>query len=194
MFLNDDITVIDSGWLEALLEHGQRGDAGAVGAKLLYPDGRIQHAGVALGLYGLGGHCFRGLPASTSHYFHFSDIVRNCLAVTGACLLVRREVFWEVGGFDELEFPNTLQDFDFCLKLIQQGYRIVYTPHSQLYHHETASRSQTQRLATPRQVNFFNRRWQSYIDDDPYYSPNLPRDREDYGLSVRSEPCGGETP
>ena len=175
-----------------MLEHGQQGGVGAVGARLLYPDGRIQHGGMALRLYGQVGHCSRGLPSAESHYFHFSDIVRNCSAVTGACLLIRREVFWAVGGFDELEFPNALQDFDFCLKLIQQGYRIVYTPHSQLYHDETASRSETQRLATPRQVNFFNR--QSYIDDDPYYSPNLPRDREDYSLSVRSEPCGGEAP
>lgn len=194
LFLNDDITVLDSGWLEALLEHGQRENVGAVGAKLLYPDGPIQHAGVALGLYGQVGHCFRGLPSAESHYFHFSDIVRNCSAVTGACLLVRREVFWEAGGFDELDFPNTLQDIDFCLQLIERGYQIVYTPHSQLYHHETGSRSQIERHATTRQINVFNSRWQSYIDDDPYYSPNLPRDREDYSLNVRSEPFGNEYP
>ena len=129
--------------------------------------------------------------AAESHYFHFSDIVRNCSAVTGACLLIRREVFWEVGGFNEVDLPNTLQDIDLCLKLIQYGYRNVYTPYAQLYHYESTSRSETQKFATPDQL-YFERQWQSYIDDDPYYSPNLPRDREDYSLNVSSGPSGDD--
>ena len=99
LFLNDDTTVITSDWLEALMEHAQHSSVGAVGGLLLFPDLKIQHAGVLLGIYGIGGHAFRLLDSREHHYFMFPEVTRNCSAVTGACLMTRRQSFEEVGGF-----------------------------------------------------------------------------------------------
>jgi GT2 family glycosyltransferase len=153
-----------------------------VGALLLFPDGRIQHAGVLMGVYGLAAHSFRFLDAAQHHYFHLPQVVRNCSAVTGACMLVRRETFWEVGGFDEQHLPIAFQDVDFCLKLHEKGYRIIYTPHARLQHHESATKTM---VAYPREIDYMQQRWASYILDDPYYNPNLTRTGEGYTLPVR---------
>ena len=132
LFLNDDTSVIHPDWLDAMMEHAVRPEVGVVGSLLLFPDDRIQHAGVVMGLYGLAGHSFRLLDSRESHYFHFPMITRNCSAVTGACLLTRAKVFWEVDGFEERELPMAFQDVDLCLKLHEHGYRIIYTPHTKL--------------------------------------------------------------
>ena len=141
LFLNDDTSVIDGGWLEAMVELAVRPEVGAVGAKLLYPDGRIQHAGVIMGLYDNCGHAFKGLDGSTGHYFDFTDVIRNVSAVTGACLMTRSDVFWKVGGFDEIQFAVAFNDIDLCLKIGNQGYRVLYTPHALLHHHEAFSKT-----------------------------------------------------
>ncbi len=182
LFLNDDTKIITPDWIEAMLEHAQRKEVGAVGALLLFPDGRIQHAGVLMGVYGLAAHSFRLLDASQHHYFHLPQVVRNCSAVTGACMLVRREPFWEVGGFDEQRLPIAFQDVDFCLKLHEKGYRIIYTPHARLYHHESATKTT---VAYPGEIDYMQQRWAPYILDDPYYNPNLTRMGEGYTLPVR---------
>ena len=158
-----------------------RPEVGAVGSLLLFPDGRIQHAGVVMGLYGLAGHSFRLLDSREAHYFHLPKITRNCSAVTGACLLTRAKVFWEVDGFEERELPMAFQDVDLCLKLHERGYRIIYTPHARLYHHESATKTM---IAYQAEIDFMKTRWRQYIDDDPYYNPNLTRSSEGYGVNL----------
>jgi GT2 family glycosyltransferase len=181
LFLNDDTTIISPDWIEAMLEHAQRTEVGAVGSLLLFPDDRIQHAGVLLGVYGMAGHSFRMLDARQHHYFCLSSITRNCSAVTGACLLTRRDAFFEVGGFEEVHLPLAFQDVDLCLKLHQKGYRIIFTPHAKLYHFESASKT---KIAHQSELDYMRGRWQTYIRDDPYYNPNLTLDREDYSLRI----------
>ncbi len=183
LFLNDDITVLNAGWLEAMVELACRPEVGAVGAKLLYPDGTIQHAGVVVGLLGLCGHAFKGLPADQRRYFDFPDIVRNVSAVTGACMMAPARLFWECGGFDEEAFPVAYQDIDLCLKLGAKGYRILYTPHAQLYHHEAVSKRPEDKDPRPAETRAFRARWRHVMDRDPFYSTNLTRTSEDYSYA-----------
>lgn len=185
LFLNDDTSVIAPGWLEAMVELGVRPEVGAVGAKLLYPNGRIQHAGVVMGLYDNCGHAFKGLDGKTGHYFDFSDIIRNVSAVTGACLMTRASVFRDVGGFDEAEFAVAFNDIDLCLKIGALGYRVLYTPHALLYHHEAFSKTSKDLIPHPREVDSMRAKWAHVIGWDPYYNPNLTRNDEDYSLRTR---------
>jgi len=184
LFLNDDITVIAPEWMDAMLEHAQRPEIGAVGAQLWYPDDVIQHAGVVMGLYGNCSHAFKNLPAGHTHYFDFPDLVRNCSAVTAACLMVGRDKFFEAGGFDEVNLAVAFQDVDFCLKLLELGYRNVYTPYARLYHHESATKTGEEKIPDPVEDSFMKKKWAKYIADDPYYNPNLARRSEDFSLSV----------
>ena len=186
LFLNDDTSVIEPGWLEAMAELAVRPEVGAVGAKLLYPDGRIQHAGVVMGIYDNCGHAFKGLDGSTSHYFDFTDVIRNVSAVTGACLMTRAEVFWKVGGFDEVQFAVAFNDIDLCLKIANQGYRVLYTPHALLHHHEAFSKTSKDIVPHPQEVEAMRLKWEGVIDADPYYNPNLTRNDEDYSLKTRA--------
>ncbi len=186
LFLNDDTSVIEPAWLEAMVELAARPDVGAVGAKLLYPDGRIQHAGVVMGIYDNCGHGFKGLDGSTSHYFDFPDVIRNVSAVTGACLMTRAEVFWKVGGFDEVQFAVAFNDIDLCLKIGNQGYRVLYTPHALLHHHEAFSKTSKDLVPHPQEVEAMRLKWESIIDADPYYNQNLTRNDEDYSLKTRA--------
>src|SRR5205823_5484007 len=119
LFLNDDTEVVDTDWLTALVEHGQRPKVGVVGAKLLYPTGLIQHAGVIIGIGGYAGHAFKHLPADTSIQHGFAQVVRNCSAVTAACMMTKREIFLELGGFNETELAVAFQDPDYCLRVRQ---------------------------------------------------------------------------
>jgi GT2 family glycosyltransferase len=183
LFLNDDTEVIAPDWLTALVEHAVRPEVGAVGAKLLYPDGRIQHAGVTLGLAGQCGHSFKGLRGDQRHYFDFPDVVRNVSAVTGACLITRSEVFRKVGGFDETLFPVAYNDIDLCLKIMDAGYRIIYNPHALLYHHEAASKSDKDLDPQPAEITGLKSRWAHIISSDPFYNPNLTRRKEDFSLN-----------
>ncbi|MBV9407170.1 MAG: glycosyltransferase family 2 protein [Acidobacteriaceae bacterium] len=186
LFLNDDTSVITPGWLEAMTELVMRPEVGAVGPKLLYPDGRIQHAGVVMGIFDNCGHAFKGLDGSISHYFDFSDIIRNVSAVTGACLMTKSEIFWKAGGFNETEFAVAFNDIDLCLKIGSLGYRILYTPHAQLYHHEAFSKTSKDLVPHPEEVARMRFHWESLIAADPYYSPNLTRNDENYSLRQRS--------
>lgn len=182
LFLNDDTSVIAPGWLDAMVELAARPEVGAVGAKLLYPDGRIQHAGVVMGLFENCGHAFKGLDGSRQHYFDLPDVIRNVSAVTGACLMVRREVFDEVGGFDEQAFAVAFNDIDLCLKIGAKGYRLLYTPHALLYHHEAFSKTEKDLIPHPAEVRAMQDKWKDVIAGDPFYSPNLTRTAEDYSL------------
>lgn len=184
LFLNDDTTAISPGWLTALVEHIARPEVGAVGAKLLYPAGRIQHAGVVMGVYENCGHAFKGLDGSRGHYFDLSDVTRNVSAVTGACLMTKSSVFAEVGGFDEQTFAVAFNDIDLCLRIGAHGYRVIYTPHALLYHHEAFSKTREDLAPHPAEVAAMRRQWAGAIEHDPYYSPNLTRTREDYSLDT----------
>ena len=179
LLLNDDVVPIHDDWIEAMLEHAQRPEVGAVGVKLLYPDNTIQHAGVAIGLRGTAAHVFCGLPDADEAYFRFPQVVRNCSAVTAACLMVRKKVFQEVGGFDEKKLPTAFQDVDLCLKIAAKGYYNIYTPHAKLYHLETASRD---RLPPTAEIVAFVERWGGAIAADPFYNRNLSRRNGQYEI------------
>lgn len=181
LFLNNDTEVIEPDWLCGMLEHAQRPEVGAVGAKLLYPSGTIQHAGVVLGLGGVAGHAFKHLPGDRPGYFGLTDSIRDCSAVTAACMMTRRQVFDELGGFDE-GLAVAFNDIDLCLRMRSRGYLIVYTPLALLYHHESASRGN---LHPPADERMMADRWRKMLrSGDPYYNPNLTLDREDWSLAT----------
>jgi GT2 family glycosyltransferase len=181
LLFNDDLEVISPEWLTALLEHSQDPGVGAVGPKLLYPDGRLQHVGIVLGVAGVAAHAFHQHPGVTPGYGGSVMMTRNYSAVTGACIMSRRSVFDEVGGFDE-RLPIDFNDVDYCLRLQRAGYRIVYTPWAQLYHHESASFGARQHDMG--ELEEMRRRWADVIDRDPYYNPNLTRDFPDYRIDA----------
>ncbi len=139
LFLNNDTEIITPDWLERLVEHAIRPEVGAVGAKLYYPDGTIQHAGVIIGLRSIAGHCFRTFSANNSGYMGRLKIIQNLSAVTAACLMTRSEVFHDVGGFDE-SYELAFNDADLCLNIRQKNYLIVWTPYAELYHYESKTR------------------------------------------------------
>ena len=183
LMLNDDISVIDPGWLKAMVEIAQRPDVGIVGAKLLYPDDTIQHAGVVLGPYGGTVHVFKRLPGDNPGHFDLPDVVRNVSAVTFACALIDREVFETIGGLDEVNLPVAFNDTDFCLRARDAGYEVIYTPHACLHHHESVTKVV---IAHPHEIGFLRERWGAVIDHDPYYNPNLTRQREDARLNMEA--------
>ena len=171
LLLNDDTEVITPDWLESMLEFAQQKEIGAVGAKLFYPDGKIQHAGVMV-LDGNPGHAFHGMEGDHPGYFCSNIVNRNYICVTAACLMMRKEVFEELGGLDE-SFPLNYNDVDLCLKAHQAGYRNVVTPYVQLTHYESASRAEGLR---PGEWEQLNDRWNSYLESlngDPFYNCNL---------------------
>jgi GT2 family glycosyltransferase len=180
VLLNDDVEVISPDWLDAMLEYALQPEIGAVGAKLFYPDGRLQHVGVVTGVCGVAAHLLHQHPGTSMGCGGLAALPRNCTAVTGACLLTRRELYDAVGGFDE-QLVVDFNDVDYCLKLRRAGYRIVYTPHAKLYHHESATFG-----ARVQSVADQERMWLTWGDAllrDPYYNPNLSRDFPDCRLA-----------
>jgi GT2 family glycosyltransferase len=170
LFLNNDVVAASPGWLAAMIGHAQRPEIGAVGARLVFPDGRLQHCGTVIGLVGPAGHVMVGLPPGRIGYMGFDRVTRNWTAVTGACLLTRREVWEEVGAFDET-LPVAYNDVDFCLKLRDRGYWNVVTPLAELVHAESASRGVT---GFQTDVGRFAQRWETWLrHDDPLFSPHL---------------------
>ena len=180
VLLNDDITVITPDWVEAMLEHAQRPEVGVVGAKLLYPDRTLQHAGIILGPRGNCDHAFRHLSEEDAAYFEFPRLIRNCSAVTFACAMMRRSVFDEVGGLDAHNLAVAFNDVDMCLRIRERGYWVVYTPYAVLFHHESATRNMH---SNPGEEAYMRRHWRDVIRHDPFYNPNLTRETEDYSLN-----------
>ena len=169
LFLNNDTQVISPEWLEAMLEHAQREEVGIVGAKLLYPDGLIQHAGMVLERNGAR-HMHRFVNLADHGYYGMADVVRNFDVVTGACLMIRKSVFKEMGGFEE-KLAIVCNDADLCLKVRSRGYLVVYTPYALLYHYEGTSRWSDLRNEAE-SINFFYSRWAAFIENDTYLNPN----------------------
>ncbi len=183
LLLNNDIELIGpSNWLEEMGGYAQREKIGCVGAVLLYPDNTIQHGGIFLGLSGdpklppVARHAFKGQPASYPGYFDHLKVVTNYAAVTAACMMVKRELWEKVGGFDET-LAVSFNDVDFCLRLLKQGYRHVVLPHVRLYHYESKSRgyakTQKDRARFLKEIYLMRQRWQKCLDHDPYLNPNL---------------------
>jgi O-antigen biosynthesis protein len=186
--VNNDIEVTQGQWLAEMVALAMRPETGCVGAKLLYPDGRLQHAGVVVGLGGVAGHANRFAPADAPGYLGRLHAVHEVSAVTAACLLIRREVFDAVNGLDE-ELTVAFNDVDLCLRVRAAGYRNLWTPHAELIHHESVSRG---RDLTPAKAKRFadefarmQRRWGADMLFDPYYSPHLTYDLEDFSLRLR---------
>ena len=185
--INNDIEVIAPDWLSEMVSHAIRPEIGAVGAKLLYSDGRIQHAGIILGVGGVAGHSHKYFDRSDSGYFMRLNLVQNLSAVTAACLVIRRSVYNEVGGLDEENLAVAFNDVDFCLRIREAGYRNLWTPYAQLYHHESASRGAEDNLEKQarfqKEVHFMKKRWGIDLLNDPYYSPRLTLDSEDFSYA-----------
>ncbi len=160
-----------------MAEHVQRPEIGAVGPRLLNQDGTVVHAGIVIGVNGIAQPAFRGARVEYSGANRQSQVTRNCSAVSSACMLTQREFFQRVGGFDE-SLSGTLADVDFCLKLRRAGYLIVYTPFAKLYWHG----------AGPDEIDrsgetVLQQRWAGVLERDPYYNPNLSRERADFSLA-----------
>jgi glycosyltransferase involved in cell wall biosynthesis len=183
--VNNDIEVISPEWLEEMVQHAIRPQIGAVGAKLLYPDNTIQHAGVIIGLGGVAEHSHKGFLSTQTGYCSRLLLPQTISGVTGACLLVRRKIYEEVDGLEEHQLPIAFNDVDFCLRLQKAGYRNVWTPYAVLYHHESISRGREESSDARflKEVEFMNLRWGSRLENDPYYNPNLNIKRGDFTLA-----------
>ena len=176
--INNDVEVLDGGWLTEMVSHALRPGVGAVGARLLYPDGRIQHAGVIVGFGDVAGSFMRFTTPADSRDAERVLLAQEFMAVTAACMILRREVFLEAGGFDERDLPVAFNDVDLCLRIRALGYRNLYTPHAVLCHHESATRGPEhvdpeKELRARREVEFLKAKWKTAGFDDPFYSPNL---------------------
>jgi glycosyltransferase involved in cell wall biosynthesis/SAM-dependent methyltransferase len=185
--LNNDVEVINSDWLDEMVSHALRPGVGAVGALLYYPDGQIQHAGVVIGRGGIAGHIHTGLRRGEFGYFGRAAILQNLSAVTAACLVMSKAVFDEVGGLNEKDLTVSYNDVDLCLRIREAGYRIVWTPYAELYHHESASRgsdADPDNIArSDAEASYMSRRWSHILKCDPYYNPNLRLDGPAFGLA-----------
>ncbi len=191
LFLNNDTEVISPYWIREMLGFCQRQDTAAVGAKLLYPDGQVQHGGVVIGIGGFAGHIHSFSPRNSQGYFGRLCAVQDISAVTAACMLVKRSVFESVGGFDE-DFVVSLNDVDLCLRMRQMGFLIVMDPNVELYHYESKSRGYEE---TPekqerfkKEILLFRKRWEKILEEgDPYYNPNLTINGSDCQLREKDE-------
>jgi GT2 family glycosyltransferase len=184
--LNNDLEIMEPGWLTTMVAQALRPEVGAVGARLLYPDGTVQHGGVILGIGGVANHAHRNFPGTEPGYFGRLQLVQDFSAVTAACLLVRRDVYLRAGGLDE-SIAVAFNDVDFCLRLRKAGLRCVYTPDATLVHHESRSRgkddSPEKRARFAREVETIMARWGEVLRSDPAYNPNLTLESEDFALA-----------
>lgn len=175
--LNNDLEVLHPDWLDEMVSHAVRPEIGCVGAKLLYPDGTLQHAGIVLGLGGVANHAFYRQPRDTDGYKNRARLVQNYSAVTGACLLVRKALYEQVGGLNERELAIAFNDVDFCLKVRAAGYLNLWTPFAELTHHESASRgtedTPAKQARFAAEVAYMQRTWGRELESDPAYNPNF---------------------
>lgn len=188
LFLNNDTEIINDDCIEELLGYCLRSDVGAVGARLFYEDGTIQHAGVIVGMQGVAGHESAGEPHESPGYFGRVIIAHDCSAVTAACIMVKKQVFEKVGGFDP-ELAVAFNDIDFCLKVREAGYLIVYNPYAELYHYESKSRGQEDTEEKIRrfqkEIEIFHEKWYNFLlKGDPYYNLNLTLTETNFGLRL----------
>lgn len=192
LLLNNDTEIISRGWISRMLSFFAEEGVGAVGAKLLYPDLTVQHAGIVVGIGGIAAHAHKHYPDQYGSYDGRANKVQNVSACTAACLLVQKSVFLQVGGLEEEQLPVAFNDVDLCLKIRRAGFRIVYTPFVKLYHYESISRGAEN---TPekwkrakKEIRFFRKKWSGLIRaGDPYYHPALSRRRADFEDASKME-------
>lgn len=196
-FLNNDIEVKGEEWLREMVGWALRDEIGAVGARLLYANGRVQHAGVTLGINGLAGHAHRFLEATHPGYMRRLQCHQRVSAVTAACLVVEKRKFDSVGGFDSENFAVAYNDVDLCLRLAEAGFSTIYTPYAELFHKETASRpldfSRERLSAYERESACLQKRWGHLLARDPFYNPNLSGSKEDFSFSRKPGGSGSST-
>jgi len=189
--LNNDLTAIRAEWLVEMVSQAIRPEIGCVGAKLYFPDGRIQHAGVILGIGGVAAHIWQNHPGNAAGQAHRNVLQQNLSAVTAACLVIRRETYLQVGGFDE-KLKVAFNDVDFCLKVREAGYRNLWTPNAELHHHESASRgaedTPEKRERFRGEVEYITAKWGEALLNDPAYNPNLALTSNDFALAVPPRP------
>ena len=175
--VNNDIETEKSSWLREMVSHAIRPEVGAVGARLWYPDGTLQHAGVVLGLHGVASHAFQRFPAQPVSPMNRTFVLsQNYSAVTAACMVLRKTIFDDLGGFDE-NLPNNFNDVEFCLRLRARGWQVIWTPYADLIHHESASRGRdfgsAEHAQLLRETAYMYEKWGEQLQCDPFYSPNL---------------------
>jgi GT2 family glycosyltransferase len=190
-FLNNDVEALAPGWLRAMVAEAMRPGIGAVGARLLFEDGSVQHAGVLLGIGGIAGHAHKYLEAGAAGYQLRLQLTHAVSAVTAAALVLRRRLFLEVGGFDQEQFAVNYNDVDLCLRLTAHGHRSIYCADAELLHHESRSRgapSSPEALAQwHREREAMRQRWGTLLEADPHYSPHLSLLEENFSLALRAE-------
>lgn len=187
--LNNDTKLLTKDWLELFIGYAQNKEIGAIGARLYYEDKSIQHAGIAIGLSGIAGNLLVNLPYGKHAYFGREAATRNVSAVTGACLFCRRELYEEVCFMDEINFKVAFNDVDFCLKILEKGYRNVYVPYIELIHYESKSRgyeyTKEQQERFNKECNNFKEKWKKVIEKgDPYYSKNFSLESCNFDINI----------
>jgi glycosyltransferase involved in cell wall biosynthesis len=185
--INNDVEVISPNWLSEMVSHALRPEVGAVGARLWYPNGTLQHAGVILGIRGVAGHAHRYLKRYQNGYFARASLIQSYCAVTAACLVIRKDVFKKVGGFNEA-LQVAFNDIDFCLRVREAGFRNIYTPYAELYHHESVTRGHDddtpeKRLRFSNESTYMKQLWGHLLANDPAYSVNLTLEHQDFSLA-----------
>ncbi|MCF7968918.1 MAG: glycosyltransferase [Methylococcaceae bacterium] len=184
--LNNDIEILSPGWIDEMVSFANQPGVGCVGARLYYPDGRLQHGGVVIGIGGVAGHAHKYLEKGDTGYFCRAVLHQSFSAVTAACLMINRTIYNKVNGLDE-QLPIAFNDIDFCLRVKNAGYRNVWTPHAEMIHHESVSRGAEdapEKVARFNlEIEFMQRRWGSALTLDPAYNPNLTFDHEDFSLA-----------
>ena len=195
--INNDIEVITPQWLDEMMSLAIQPGVGAVGSRLWYPNDTLQHGGVITGLGGVAGHSHKHLPKGHPGYFSRAQLIQTLSAVTAACLVIKKSIYKEVGGLDETNLKVAFNDIDFCMSVREAGYRNVWTPYAELYHHESATRgyedTKEKQLRFQEEVLYMQKRWGETLSGDPAYSPNLTLDREgfSYAWPPRVPPLAG---
>ncbi|MFC4700052.1 glycosyltransferase [Glaciecola siphonariae] len=189
--MNNDVEIIEGDWLDKMLKHVMREDIGCVGAKLLYSNELVQHAGVVMGYGGGAGHAHKYLPKERPGYLQRAIATQNYSAVTAACLLVTREDYESVGGLNETDLTVAFNDVDFCLSILELGKRNVFVAEALLFHHESISRGHEDTLEKQKrfqaEVKYMQQKWAAYIEHDPAYNPNLTLRYENFSIRENLE-------
>jgi glycosyltransferase involved in cell wall biosynthesis len=185
--INNDIEVISPDWLDEMMGLAAQPGVGAVGARLWYPNDTLQHGGCITGVGGVTGHSHKHLPRGHFGYFARAQLIQTLSVVTAACLVVKKSIYQEVGGLDETNLTVAFNDVDFCLRVREAGYRNVWTPYAELYHHESATRGYEdtleKQLRFRDEVLYMQKRWGDALKNDPAYNPNLTLEREDFSYA-----------
>ena len=185
--INNDIEVISPEWLDEMIGLAMQSGVGAVGASLWYPNDTLQHGGVIIGLGGVANHAHKNLPRNRAGYFGRAQMIQTFSAVTAACLVIKKTIYQEVGGLNETNLKVAFNDVDFCLRVREAGYRNVWTPYAELYHHESATRglddTSEKQARFIEEVLYMKERWGELLKTDPAYSPNLTLKHEDFSYA-----------